>query len=111
MKAAAVLLVDQWAMSRRFAFADEPAGGPAKDERKVIVVACGGIRRAETFLNTGLGNIPHLCRDLMPRSVFYPYNSQCGRNVALQHDFEHHYGQLATAGRLGNDGAGEPDTV
>jgi len=37
LKAAAVLLVDQVAMSRRFAFADEPAGGPAKDERKVIV--------------------------------------------------------------------------
>ncbi|MGA7339459.1 MAG: hypothetical protein WBE72_01710 [Terracidiphilus sp.] len=78
LKAAAVLLVDHWAISRRFAFADETPRGPAKDERKVIVVACGGIRRAETFHNTGLGNIPHLYRDLLPRSVFYPFIRNTG---------------------------------
>ena len=78
MKAAAVLLVDQWAMSRQLAFAGEAAGGPAKDERKVIVVACGGIRRAETFHKTGLGNIPHLYGDLLPRSVFYPFIRNTG---------------------------------
>jgi hypothetical protein len=78
LKAAAVLLVDQWAMSRQLAFAGEAAGGPAKDERKVIVVACGGIRRAETFHKTGLGNIPHLYGDLLPRSVFYPFIRNTG---------------------------------
>jgi hypothetical protein len=78
LKAAAVLLVDQWAMSRQLAFASEAAGGPAKDERKVIVVACGGIRRAETFHKTGLGNIPHLYGDLLPRSVFYPFIRNTG---------------------------------
>jgi hypothetical protein len=78
LKAAAVLLVDHWAISRRLAFAGEPAEGPGKDERKVIVVACGGIRRAETFQNTGLGNIPHLVHDLLPGSVFYPYIRNAG---------------------------------
>ncbi len=78
MKAAAVLLVDQWAISRQLAFASEASGGPAKDERKVIVVACGGIRRAETFHKTGLGNIPHLYRDLLPLSVFYPFIRNTG---------------------------------
>ncbi len=78
LKAAAILLVDQWAMSRQFAFADEPTGGPAKDERKVIVVACGGIRRAETFFHSGLENIPHLYGDLLPRSVFYPFIRNAG---------------------------------
>ncbi|MGD0913044.1 MAG: hypothetical protein ABR928_14190 [Terracidiphilus sp.] len=78
LKAGAVLLVDQWATSRRLVFADEHAEGPAKDERKVIVVACGGIRRAETFQNAGLGNIPHLVHDLLPGSVFYPYIRNAG---------------------------------
>jgi hypothetical protein len=78
LKAAAVLLVDQWAISRQFAFADGRTEGPAKDERKVIVVACGGIRRAETFHKTGLGNIPHLYRDLLPQSVFYPFVRNTG---------------------------------
>src|SRR5271167_1978649 len=78
LKAAAILLVDQWAISRRFVFADEQATRPTKDERKIIVVACGGIRRAETFQNTGLGNIPHLVHDLLPGSVFYPYIRNAG---------------------------------
>ncbi len=72
LKAAAILLVGQWALSRGRAFAMESSSAAGKDERKVIVVACGGIRRAESFSKTGLGNIPHLSRDLLPRSVFYP---------------------------------------
>ncbi len=72
LKSAAILLVDQWASSRKHAFAGEPSNVSGKDERKVIVVACGGMRRAETFLDTGLGNIPHLYRELLPQSVFYP---------------------------------------
>jgi hypothetical protein len=42
------------------------------DRPKVIVVACGGVRRAETFSGKGLANIPHLHQDLLPRSVFFP---------------------------------------
>ncbi|MGD0732119.1 MAG: hypothetical protein ABR956_12715 [Terracidiphilus sp.] len=72
LKAAAILLVDQLALKHGRAFAGRLSSSAAKDDRKVIVVACGGIRRAETFLDTGLGNIPHLYRDLLPRSVFYP---------------------------------------
>jgi hypothetical protein len=78
LKAAAILLVDQWAMSRRFALAGEPKRGPEKDERKIIVVACGGIRRAETFQNTALVNIPHLVHDLLPGSLFLPYVQNAG---------------------------------
>jgi hypothetical protein len=78
LKAAAILLVDQWAASRRWAFARESARTSGESERKVIVVACGGIRRAETFLNTGLGNIPHLYSELLPHSVFYPFLRNAG---------------------------------
>ena len=78
LKAAAILLVDQWAGSRGRAFARESSSAPAKDERKVIVVACAGIRRAESFSATGLGNIPHLYRELLPQSVFYPFIRNAG---------------------------------
>jgi hypothetical protein len=72
LKAAAILLVDQWASSPSRAFAGAPSSNSGNSERKVIVVACGGIRRAETFSATGLENIPHLFRELLPQSVFYP---------------------------------------
>ncbi|MGA2170169.1 MAG: hypothetical protein ABSG62_18380 [Terracidiphilus sp.] len=78
LKAAAILLVDQWAGSRRRVFAAESSSAAGKDERKVIVVACAGIRRAETFSDTGLGNIPHLYRELLPQSVFYPFIRNAG---------------------------------
>lgn len=68
LKAAAALLVDQWAVAHRTAFAAEPA---LNLDRKVIVVACGGIRRADTFAETGVQNIPHLFHDLLPQSLFY----------------------------------------
>jgi hypothetical protein len=78
LKAAAILLVDQWAGWRTSAFASQSSGASGKDERKVIIVACGGIRRAETFAGTGLGNIPHLYSDLLPKSVFYPFIRNAG---------------------------------
>jgi hypothetical protein len=43
-----------------------------QDRPKVIVVACGGVRRAETFSGKGLANIPHVHQDLLPRSIFFP---------------------------------------
>lgn len=78
LKSAAILLVNQWACARRLAFAGEASRVSGEDERKVILVACGGIRRAETFLDTGFANIPHLYRDLLPQSVFYPYMRNAG---------------------------------
>jgi hypothetical protein len=39
--------------------------------RKVVVVIFGGVRRAETFSQEGLLNIPHLSRDLLPKALFY----------------------------------------
>jgi hypothetical protein len=78
LKAAAILLVDRWASLHRCAFADESPSTSGKNERKVIVLACGGIRRAESFSDTGLGNIPHLYRELLPQSVFYPFIRNAG---------------------------------
>jgi hypothetical protein len=75
LKAAAALLVNQWADAHRAAFARSavPYAG-----HKVIVVACGGMRRADTFSETGFQNIPHLYRDLLPKSVFYPFMRNAG---------------------------------
>jgi hypothetical protein len=75
LKAAAILLVDRWASAHRGAFAGEPA---AISGRKVIVVACGGIRREDTFSESGIQNIPHLDRELMPVSAFYPFVRNAG---------------------------------
>ena len=77
LKAAAILLVDQWARLPEFAFANESSKA-GNDDRKIIVVACAGIRRQETFHKTGLGNIPHLYRELLPQSVFYPFIRNAG---------------------------------
>jgi hypothetical protein len=78
LKTAAILLIDGWAGARRFAFSGEPAIAAERDDRKVIIVSCAGIRRAETFLDTGLKNIPHLYHDLLPRSVFFPFIRNAG---------------------------------
>lgn len=69
LKTAAILLVDQWAGLHRSAFA---AGAGMNAGRKVIIVSCAGIRRSDTFSADGFQNIPHLYRDLLPQSVFYP---------------------------------------
>lgn len=67
MKAAAALVVDQWAGARHlFGETPDTLG------RKVIVVTCGGIRREDTFAEEGLINIPHLHTDLLAHSTFYP---------------------------------------
>ncbi len=78
LKSVAILLVDQWADSHRRAIAYGLSSVARKDERKVIVVTCGGIRRAETFHDTGIDNIPHLNRELLPQSVFYPFLRNAG---------------------------------
>ena len=70
LQASAALLVDNWTGAHRAAFAEEPA---RITDRKVVVVACGGMRRSDTFSPTGFHNIPHLYRDILPRGVFYPF--------------------------------------
>lgn len=74
LKAAAVLLVDQWASAHTGALGDPVHNA----ERKIIVVACGGMRRSDTFSAAGLQNIPHLDKNLMPQSVFYPWVRNAG---------------------------------
>jgi hypothetical protein len=46
--------------------------GAADPGHKVVVVIIGGVRQAETFSPEGLGNIPHLSADLLPKALFYP---------------------------------------
>jgi len=75
LKAAAVLLVERWASVNCAASGHDPA---LNTGRKIIVVACGGIRRSDTFAEAGFQNIPHLYRDLMPQSVFYPFVRNAG---------------------------------
>jgi hypothetical protein len=68
LRAAAALLVEQWAAARAIA-----GSSPAVSDRKVVLVTCGGMRREDTFADSGFSNIPHLVRDLLPQSVFYPF--------------------------------------
>src|ERR1039458_899335 len=78
LKAAAILLVDRWAGKYEDAFAGQSSSAAGKNERKIIIVSCGGIRRSDSFQDTGLQNIPHLSRELMPQSVFFPYIRNAG---------------------------------
>ena len=78
LKAASILLVNQWAGKYEYAFAGQSSSAAGKDERKIIIVSCGGIRRSDSFQETGLQNIPHLSRELMPKSVFFPYIRNAG---------------------------------
>jgi hypothetical protein len=73
MKTAAAMLMGGWAGPLRAAVRSESGPPTQSSQRKVIIVTCGGLRRAETFLETGLKNIPHLYRDLLPQSTFYPF--------------------------------------
>jgi hypothetical protein len=68
LAAAAALLVEQWAATRAISQSPTPAA-----DRKIVLVTCGGMRREETFSDTGYGFIPHLYRDLFPQSLFFPY--------------------------------------
>jgi hypothetical protein len=68
MKTVAAVVIEQWAAGRQLAQGeDSRAAG-----RKVILVTCGGMRREDTFAETGLANIPHLSKELAPRGAFYP---------------------------------------
>jgi hypothetical protein len=69
LKIAAALLVEQWAVARGLA---QQGANSAAAQRKVIVVACGGIRREDTFAKEGLHNIPHLSGELFNRAIFFP---------------------------------------
>jgi hypothetical protein len=75
LKSAAVLMVDQWAGAHLGALASEPS---AIAGRKVVLVACGGMRREDTFADSGFRNIPHLYRDLLPQCAFYPFVRNSG---------------------------------
>lgn len=88
MKAAAVLLVDGWTRSHSPAFGSSYGTSALKSYPKVIVVTCGGVRRAETFLEAGLENIPHLHHELVPQSAFFP--SICNEGVTS------HYNTIAS---------------
>ncbi len=68
LKTAAALLVEQWAGAAAIASPSLPV-----TDRKVVLVTCGGMRREDTFAQSGFANIPHLYRDLLPQSVFYPF--------------------------------------
>jgi len=68
LRTTAALLVEQWVAARGIAELSQSV-----NERKVVVVTCGGIRREDTFAKDGFANIPHLCQDLLPQSVFYPF--------------------------------------
>ncbi len=54
----------------RIAAAGQPSG--PKPANKIVLVTLGGMRREETFSTQGIVNIPHLYRDLLPQSLFYP---------------------------------------
>jgi len=41
--------------------------------QKVLLVIIGGVRRAETFSERGVENIPHLAGDMFAQSVFYSH--------------------------------------
>jgi hypothetical protein len=68
-------MVDQWVGAHLGALASEPSAGAG---RKVVLVACGGMRREDTFADSGFRNIPHLYRDLLPQSAFYPFVRNSG---------------------------------
>ena len=71
LKMAAALLVDQWAGPHAHAFGIDSTGSRLVDDRKVIVIACGGVRWAETFQETGFANIPNLYNQLLPQGTFF----------------------------------------
>src|ERR1700730_12847522 len=47
------------------------AGTPSKKKKVIVVTFGGGARDQETFAPEGQENIPHLIRDLIPRSTFF----------------------------------------
>lgn len=72
LQSAAVLLVDGL-VARRSLIAE-----PARVDRKIVLVTCGGIRRQDTFSDEGIANIPHIANDLLPRAAFFPFLRNSG---------------------------------
>lgn len=70
-KMAAALLAQQWAGQHARAFGIDDGGSRRPDDPKAIVIACGGVRWAETFQETGFANIPNLYHELLPQSTFF----------------------------------------
>jgi hypothetical protein len=64
LKAMSGIALSEWVASNLDAFADDRLASPVEGEPKIIVLACGGIRRAETFEDQTFANIPHLHGDL-----------------------------------------------
>ena len=69
LRAAGLLIAGLMAPQAR---AHQSLHGAADTGHKVVVVIIGGVRQAETFSPEGLGNIPHLSADLLPKALFYP---------------------------------------
>ena len=49
------------------------AGKPVKPARRVVLVTIGGIRRQESFSESGVIHVPKLYGEMLPQSLFYPY--------------------------------------
>jgi len=65
----AALTVAEWAQQRGRGL---HAQAIDSSRPRVIVLSCGGVRRQESFSTEGVANIPHLYRDLLPQSTFFP---------------------------------------
>jgi len=63
------------AVSERLGPAARAAQKPA---RRTVLITLGGIRRQESWSQSGLRYIPRLYSDLLPQSLFYPYTANEG---------------------------------
>jgi len=71
----ALLAILSAAVSERLA----PFGCAAqRPSRRTVLITLGGIRRQESWSQAGLRHIPHLCNDLLPQALFYPYTANEG---------------------------------
>lgn len=73
MRRRTLLKIASLGLARRLAQARNWADDAARPRPKVVLVTTGGIRRQESFSETGVLNIPHLAGDLAQQSLFYPY--------------------------------------
>jgi len=60
-----------FAVGQRLARAAQSPARPSA--RRLVLVTIGGIRRQESFSEQGVAHVPHLFKDLLPRSLFFPY--------------------------------------
>ncbi len=63
------------AVTERLGAVAPPAG---QVKKRVVLITLGGIRREESWSQQGLRYIPHLYKDLLPQSLFYPYTANEG---------------------------------